>query len=105
MLVEVCEEARREIRQWPVSVRQSLGSVLQRLQDRELVGMPDVRSMPSVGKGVLEIRVRDQTGAYRAFFVHVTARGLVVFHAFIKKAQKTPSREIELAQRRLRQID
>ena len=66
--------------------------------------MPDVRGMPSVGKGVLEIRVRDQAGAYRAFLLHVTARGIVVFHAFVKKSQKTPPREIELAKRRLKEI-
>ncbi len=53
MLVEICEKARREIRQWPVSVRQSLGSVLQRLQDRELVGMPDVRSLALSRQGCI----------------------------------------------------
>lgn len=102
--VEIKGEARREIREWPIVVRQDLGAVLQRLQEREPVGMPDVRAMPSVGKGVLEIRVRDQTSAYRAFLVHVGPKGIVVFHAFAKKSRKTPLREIDLGKRRLRAL-
>lgn len=56
--------------------------------------------MPSVGLGVSEIRVREDSGAFRVIYVAKFAEALYVLHAFQKKAQKTPKAEIELARRR-----
>lgn len=47
--------------------------------------MPLSKSMPSVGAGVAEIRVKDVSGAYRAFYVVRSQLGVIVFHAFTKK--------------------
>jgi phage-related protein len=66
--------------------------------------MPLSRPMRSVGAGVHEIRVRDAAGIYRAFYVLESARGVIVFHAFEKRTQKTPQQEIELGRRRLREM-
>ncbi len=101
-VVLVYDLARNEIAAWPIGVRKDLGSVLTLLQKGENVGMPDVRPMPSVGKGVAEIRVSDGSGTYRAFFAVRTEYGVLVFHAFKKKAQATPSKEIETAKQRLK---
>jgi phage-related protein len=60
--------------------------------------------MRSVGSGVQEIRVRDAAGIYRAFYVVQSARGVIVFHAFEKRTQKTPRSEIQLGRQRLREI-
>ena len=60
--------------------------------------------MPSVGAGVHELRVRDRAGIYRTFYAVVTERGVLVFHAFVKKTLKTPRHEIELGQKRLREL-
>jgi phage-related protein len=60
--------------------------------------------MPNVGRGVQELRVRDAAGVYRAFYVLQSARGVIVFHAFGKKSQKTLAAEIELGRRRLREV-
>jgi phage-related protein len=65
------------------------------------VGMLDVRPMPSVGKGVSEIRISKSSGAYRAFFVVCAEFGILVFHGFQKKSQATPKIEIETGKRRL----
>src|SRR5689334_6376854 len=63
------------------------------------IGMPSCRPMPSVAPGVEELRVRDQTGIYRVFYTLKLENGVVVFHAFQKKSQKTPPHEIELARK------
>jgi phage-related protein len=60
--------------------------------------------MRSVGSGVQEIRVRDEAGIYRAFYMLQSARGVIVFHAFEKRTQKTPQSEIQLGRQRLREI-
>ena len=64
--------------------------------------MPDVRPMPSVGKGVAEIRVSDASGTFRAFFVVWTNTGVLVFHGFKKKTRATPQSEIETGKKRLK---
>ena len=66
--------------------------------------MPLSRPMPSVGPGAAELRVRDRSGAYRAFYVVRVAEAVLVFHAFVKKAAKTPARELALGTKRLQEM-
>ncbi len=55
--------------------------------------------MPSVGTGVIEIRVRAD-GVYRLFYVAKFAEAVYVLHAFQKKSQKTAALDIDLARAR-----
>jgi phage-related protein len=70
----------------------------------EQIGMPNSRPMPGVAAGVSELRVKGEDGAYRAFYYTASARGVLVFHAFVKKSQRTLPLEIELASKRLKEI-
>jgi phage-related protein len=99
--VLIYEPARKMIHEWPYSVRKDLGDVLTKLQKGESVGMPDVRPMASIGKGVFEVRVRASSGAYRAFYFIQGVFGVCVFHAFTKKSQQTPRKEVLTARERL----
>jgi phage-related protein len=99
--VLIYEPARKAIHEWPYEARKDLGGVLTKLQKGESVGMPDVRPMPSIGKGVCEIRTRAASGSYRAFYFIQGAFGICVFHAFTKKSQQTPTKEILTARERL----
>lgn len=56
--------------------------------------------MPAIGKGVEEIRVRDDTGAYRVIYTARLADAIYVLHAFQKKTQATSKRDIDLAKQR-----
>jgi phage-related protein len=87
-------KARDAIRRFPKEARIRLGKGLFRLQIGGRVGMPNSRPMPTVALGVSELRVKTQDGAYRAFYYTVTERGVLVFHAFVKKTQVTPAMEI-----------
>jgi phage-related protein len=58
--------------------------------------------MPSVAKGVHELRVKDAANAYQVFYYIATADGILVLHAFVKKSQETPPAEIRLATQRLK---
>ena len=66
--------------------------------------MPLSRPMPEVASGVAELRLRDASGAFRVFYIAKLGPSILVFHAFTKKTQKTPSREIALAQCRLKEM-
>lgn len=66
--------------------------------------MPLVRTMPSVANGLSELRLRSEDGQFRTFYFTASDRGILVFHAFVKKSQQTPLPEIELARKRLKEM-
>ena len=51
-----------------------------------------------------EMRLKGRDGISRALYVTATGRRVVVLRVFVKKTQKTPSREIALAMERARQV-
>jgi phage-related protein len=66
--------------------------------------MPNSRPMPRVAPGVAELRVKGEDGVYRAFYYTASPRGVLVFHAFAKKTQRTLPLEIEMGRRRFKEI-
>lgn len=92
------------IRCFPEGLRRELGKIIFDLQKGEKISMPLSRAMPTVAAGVEELRVRDRSGAYRVFYYVRLADSVLIFHAFAKKTQKTPSREIDLARKRLKEM-
>jgi phage-related protein len=59
----------------------------------------DFKPMPSIGKGVQEIRIRTED-AYRIFYVARFDEAVYVLHAFQKKTQKTTKQDIQVGQQR-----
>jgi phage-related protein len=67
------------------------------LQERgTLVGMPYVRSI--VNSKLFEIRVEQDTNIYRIFYVAYTGERFILLHGFQKKTQKTPKKELDIAE-------
>lgn len=60
--------------------------------------------MSAVGTGVQEIRVRDDSGAYRVLYVAKLEKAVYVLHSFQKKTRTTSKRDIDLAQKRFREL-
>jgi len=98
------ERALEMLRSFPADARREIGKAIRDLQRGLSLGMPLSRPMPSVGVGVSELRVRDQANVYRTFYYTKSARGILIFHAFVKKTQKTPEQDIILGRRRLREM-
>lgn len=57
-----------------------------------------------LGDGLFELRLKGAEGIGRVFFCTLIGRRIVMLHAFIKKTQKTPPKELELARRRLKEL-
>jgi phage-related protein len=74
------------------------------MQQGRSLSMPHSRPMPIVALGVEELRVKDESGQYRAFIVRKTRHGFLVLHVFAKKSRETPRGDIELARRRLKEM-
>ena len=47
---------------------------------------------------------RGRSGIGRAFYCFLVGKRIVVLHAFIKKSQQTPDRELKLARRRMKEL-
>jgi phage-related protein len=71
------------IRDFPFLARKRAGYQIQRLQDGEKP--EDWKPMRVVGPGGGEIRVRDDSGAYRVIYVAKFEEAVYVLHAFRKK--------------------
>jgi phage-related protein len=93
-------DSRDAIRGFPEVAKQRTGRELARVQ--EGLEPTDCKPMASIGLGVSEIRVREDSGAFRVIYVAKFEEAIYVLHAFQKKARKTPKAEIELARKRYR---
>lgn len=60
--------------------------------------------MPSIGKGVEEIRVWDDSGTYRVIYTARLLGVVYVLHAFQKKTQATSKKDIDLAKTRYAEL-
>jgi phage-related protein len=90
------------LRDFPVDARQDAGYQLDKVQ-RGL--MPDdFKPMPTVGRGVEEIRIRDDAGTYRVIYTARLAEAVIVLHAFQKKTQRTSQRDLEIARTRFAEL-
>jgi phage-related protein len=89
------------LRDFPEGARSEAGYQLSEVQQGN--DPLDWKPMKTVGAGVREIRVRDATGAFRVIYLATLLDRVLVLHAFQKKTQATPRKDIELAARRLRE--
>jgi phage-related protein len=87
------------IRKFPLTVKREIGYQLDRLQRG--LNPVDWKPMPTIGKGVKEIRIHRQ-GQYRVIFVTNVGDSILVLHAFQKKAGKTARMDINQAQNALK---
>jgi phage-related protein len=99
--VAIHKAAQKVIRSFSKPVRLELGSALFKVQLGMTLGLPVSRPMPSVAAGVHELRFRDADGIHRVFYFVNHPRAILVFHAFVKKTQKTPVSEMSKGARRL----
>jgi phage-related protein len=92
----------KQLRDFPEAARQDMGRELARIQEgRDPL---DWKPLPIVGRGVREIRVSDRAGEFRSIYVAKLEDAIYVLHAFQKKSQKAPKRELDLAAKRFRDI-
>ena len=90
--------SRADLSALPEDARRQLGFDLREVQRGR--APRDWKPMPTVGAGVVEIRVREAEGAFRLFYVAKFAEAVYVLHAFQKKSQKTSALDLELARSR-----
>ncbi|HUJ47082.1 MAG TPA: type II toxin-antitoxin system RelE/ParE family toxin [Rhizomicrobium sp.] len=92
-----------EIESLPGDMRARLARIAQLIEANgvELVGEPHVKHIEGP---VWEMRLKGRGGIARALYVTAAQRRAVIVRVFVKKTEKTPRREIELALARAKSI-
>ncbi|WP_017940737.1 MULTISPECIES: type II toxin-antitoxin system RelE/ParE family toxin [unclassified Thioalkalivibrio] len=91
-----------DLRAFPLSARREAGHQIDQVQHGR--DPDDWKPIQSVGKGVREIRIRDEAGAFRVLYVAKFGDAVYVLHCFWKKTQKTRKSDLDLAAQRYRDL-
>ena len=90
--------ALNDLRAFPETARREAGYRLDKVQNGQ--APTGWKPMVTVGKGMQEIRVRDEAGAFRVIYVAKFADAVYVLHCFQKKTQKTSKADLDMAAKR-----
>lgn len=91
-----------DLRAFPLTARREAGYQLDQVQHG--LEPDDWKPMSTIGQGVKEIRIRDESGAFRILFIAKFSDAVYVLHCFQKKTQKTTKADLDLATRRYRDL-
>ncbi len=96
------EVVQEQLLKWPKGLLAKYIRIMDLMQEHGAdLGMPFTKAM---GDGLFEIRVKAKEGIGRVFYCTVINKEIVVLHGFIKKTQKTPSKEIKTALKRMQEV-
>ncbi|MEL6876601.1 MAG: type II toxin-antitoxin system RelE/ParE family toxin [Pseudomonadota bacterium] len=98
--IQFLGDSREVLRSFPDDARYNTGVELRAVQTG--LEPADWKPMKTVGAGVREIRIREASGTFRVIYLATLADRVLVLHAFQKKTQATPKKDIDLAARRLK---
>lgn len=65
------------------------------------LGMPHTKPLSG---GLFELRLKSADGIARVMYCTVIHREITMLHSFIKKTQKTPKKELDIARKRLKEV-
>lgn len=97
-------KAREFVRSLDNNTKREIGTLLMMLQAGEKLGEPQSKSMKVIHPGAYELRIKDNRGAYRVIYVLAVSDKILIPHAFTKKTQHTPQKEIQTSRRRLQEL-
>ncbi len=88
----------KDLLEFPRETKQEAGYQLHRIQNG--LDPEDWKPFQSVGSGVKEIRISEDSSIYRIMYVAKFTDRVYVLHSFQKKTQKTRQKDIDIAKAR-----
>jgi len=92
----------QEIAALPADMRARLARLIGLIEQIGFEALPR-DSVKHLEDKLWELRITGRDGISRAIYVTAAARRMVILRVFIKKTQKTPTRELEIARQRARE--
>ena len=97
---------RAPVREWLLELgdddRRTLGKDIAKAEFGWPIGMPSCRGM---GAGLFEIRSNLSDGKIGRVLFGIADGAMVLLHGFIKKTQATPKADLDLARKRLKEVE
>ena len=85
-------------------VQEQFWDALRLLENGETLTMPVSRMLPSISRGLHELRFKDSAGIYRVFYYVKVKDAIYMLHAFQEKTQETPPKETKLVIKRIKEL-
>ncbi len=91
-----------DLREFPAAARNEAGYQLDKVQHG--LQPDDFKPLSTIGKGVWELRIRDEAGQFRVIYLAKLKDAVYVLHCFQKKTQKTAMKDLDISNQRLREL-
>ena len=101
--VEFLPAAADEEAALPVDMQARLARMINIIGQHGLLNIPRDWVKP-LGDSLWELRITGRDGIARAIYVTASGQRVVIVRIFVKKTQKTPHRELELARQRAKEV-
>ena len=85
-------------------LRQDFFDAVNLLVQGQNLTLPLSRNLSSIHSGLHELRLKDKSGQVRIFYFIKRQDGIYMLHAFKKKTQELPQKEIALILKRIKEI-
>ncbi len=105
MQIVVLRQTQRELKDLPKEVAEDVFALFEDLALGQSLSMPISRPLPSIAKGLHELRLSGRGGEFRVFYVIRVGAAIYVLHATQKKKQELDKKTRELLATRLRSIE
>jgi len=102
--VEYLPAAADERAELPIDMRARLARMSDVIEQNGLTHLPR-DWVKSLGNKLWELRITGKDGIARAIYVTASGRRVVIVRIFVKKTQKTPQHELELARKRAKEVE
>lgn len=104
MEIVILKQAKRELKDASPDVLADVYSLFEDLMAGKTLGMPISRPLPSIAKGLHELRLSGRAGEFRVFYVIRVGDAIYIVHAAGKKKQALDKRTVDILKTRLRII-
>ena len=88
----------------PEATRLEVADAFLLLESGQTLEMPLSRNLAGIRTGLHELRFRDKAGQVRVIYYLKKGDAIYLVHAFRKKTQTIPRRELDIIQKRLKEI-
>ena len=88
----------------PEATRLEVADAIVLLEGGQTLEMPLSRNLAGIRPGLNELRFRDRAGQVRVIYYLKKGDAIYLVHAFRKKTQTIPRRELDIIHKRLKEI-
>lgn len=96
------KEVKQEIEKLPRGILAKYARLTNMMENYgPYIGMPHTKHL---GKSLIEMRLKAIEGISRVFYAALNQNEIIVLHSIIKKTEKTPRKELDIAYKRLSEV-